>query len=109
MYDALQFDLSFPQAIAPVCRNAARRRALAVPSQAATRFTATRTRPLPRRKEETPKEEPVDIDIDFEGITGRVLGFPVDEGDTTQSSRRQERVLFTRFEVRGIKPAGVRG
>ena len=34
-----------------------------------------------------------------------MLGFPVDEGDYDQIVAARERVLFTRFPVKGIKPA----
>ena len=50
-------------------------------------------------------QKPSDIEIDFDGIQGRVLGFPVDEGDYQQIVAAPQRVLFTLFPVKGIKPA----
>ena len=46
------------------------------------------------------------IDIDFEGIGGRILGFPIDEGNYEQIVAARGRALFTQFPSRGIKPAG---
>src|SRR6185437_1874529 len=55
------------------------------------------------KKSEKP-DKPARIEIDFDGIEGRVLGFPVDEGSYAQLVASKGRILFTRFEVKGIKP-----
>ncbi len=104
VYDALQFDLSFPQASRPfvvTLRND-------VPSP-----FVPKPKPIhhdhhdyhDRERSNSKPPKPVDVDIDFDGITGRVLGFPVDEGEYGQIVAVRERVLFTRFLVKGIKPA----
>jgi tricorn protease len=103
VYDALQFDLSFPQASRPfvvTLRNN-------VPSP-----FVPKPKPVHRdhdhdhdRDDADKPDKTVDIDIDFEGIQGRVLGFPVDEGEYGQIVAVRERVLFTRFPVKGIKPS----
>ena len=49
---------------------------------------------------EAPKLQP-DVEIDFEGITGRVIGFPVEEGRYDQIVGAPGRALFTQFPVRG--------
>jgi tricorn protease len=106
VYDALQFDLSFPQAARPFV--------VTLRTDVASPFVP-KPRPLHRdhdhdhdrdRADEKKAAKPVDIAIDFEGITGRVLGFPVDEGNYEQLVATKERVLFTKFDVKGIKPAG---
>jgi tricorn protease len=105
VYDALQFDLSFPEADRPFV---ATLRA-DVPSP----FVPV-PRPLHRDHEHDRDgdkrskngDAKVEVAIDFDGISGRVLGFPVDEGAYGQIVATRDRVLFTKFEVRGIKPGG---
>lgn len=104
VYDALQFNLSFPQAQRPFLLTLRRD----VPNP----FTP-KPKPVHREhehehegadEEKKKAEKPPRIEIDFEGIEGRILAFPVDEGDYGQLVAVRNRVLFTKFEVRGIKP-----
>ncbi|MGH7738267.1 MAG: S41 family peptidase [Candidatus Tyrphobacter sp.] len=100
VYDALQFDLSFPQAHRPFV--------LTLRADAPSPFVP-KPHPIHRDHDKhgehgDEKSAPVDVRIDFDGIAGRVLGFPVEEGDYEQIVATRERVLFTRFAVRGIKP-----
>lgn len=44
------------------------------------------------------------VEIDFDGIAGRVLGFPVEPGRYGQVVAARGRVLFTLFPVKGIRP-----
>jgi tricorn protease len=103
VYDALQFDLSFPQASRPfvvTLRND-------VPSPFVPKPKPVhhdRDHDHGRVKNGKP-QKPSDVEIDFDGIQGRVLGFPVDEGDYQQIVAAPQRVLFTLFPVKGIKPA----
>ena len=103
VYDALQFDLSFPQAQRPFV--------VTLRADVPSPFLP-KPRPLhrdhDRHDDDAAKkhDKPVRVEIDFEGITGRVLGFPVDEGQFDQIVATKNRVLFTRFEVRGLKPVG---
>lgn len=102
VYDALQFDLSFPQASRPfvvTLRND-------VPSP-----FVPKPKPIHQDRDHdhdhTNNKKPhkvADLQIDFDGITGRVLGFPVDEGEYHQIVASNNRVLFTLFQVKGIKP-----
>jgi tricorn protease len=101
VYDALQFDLSFPQASRPFV--------VTLRNDVGSPFV-----PLPKpvhrdhdhdRAGEKKNGKPVHVDIDFEGIAGRVLGFPVEEGEYGQLVAARGRVLFTRFPVKGIKPS----
>ena len=59
-------------------------------------------------KDEDEKDDapPKSLRIDFEGITGRILGFPVEEGEYGELAAAKGRLLFTRFAVKGIKPEG---
>jgi tricorn protease len=108
VYDALQFDLSFPQASRPFL--------VTLREDVPSPFVP---KPAPLHKdhkhdgddedddsEGKSKAKPARIEIDFEGIRGRILGFPVDEGDYEQIVAARGRALFTQFPQRGIKPEG---
>ena len=104
VYDALQFDLSFPQASRPFL--------VTLRDDVANPFVP---KPAPVHKDRKGDDEddehrketkPARIDIDFEGIGGRILGFPVDEGKYEQLVAARGRALFTQFPLRGIKPEG---
>jgi tricorn protease len=104
VYDALQFDLSFPQASRPFV--------VTLRSDVPSPFVP---KPAPLHREKVRDEDddakrehtkPVRVEIDFEGIGGRILGFPVEEGNYGQIVAAKGRALFTRFPVRGIKPQG---
>ena len=107
VYDALQFDLSFPQAMRPFV--ATLRRDVPNPF-------VTKPAPVHRGKddkddadsdadgdEKSDKPEKLAIAIDFEGLTQRMLGFPVDEGSYESIVGVKGRALFTQFPVHGIK------
>jgi tricorn protease len=101
VYDALQFDLSFPQATRPFLVTLRRDvRNPFVPKPA----------PVHRdNKDDDDKdkdEETRPLHIDFEGISGRIIGFPVEEADYEQIVAAKGRALFTKFAVKGIKPEG---
>ncbi|MBD5635282.1 MAG: PDZ domain-containing protein, partial [Candidatus Eremiobacteraeota bacterium] len=108
VYDALQFDLSFPQASRPFL--------VTLRDDVPNPFVP---KPAPLHKDQKAEDEddererdrkaperPVRIDIDFKGIAGRILGFPVDEGDYEQLVAARGRALFTQYPLRGIKPEG---
>jgi tricorn protease len=103
VYDALQFELSFPQASRPFV--------VTLRDDVPSPFVPP-PKPIHRdhehehdRDDGKKPEKPADIDIDFDGITGRVLGFPVEESEYDRLAAVRGRVLFTRFPVKGIKPA----
>ncbi|MBV9148324.1 MAG: PDZ domain-containing protein [Candidatus Eremiobacteraeota bacterium] len=106
VYDALQFDLSFPQAARPYVITLRKD----VPSP-----FVPKPRPIHRDHDGHPDaadsdkkaKKPARVEIDFDGITGRVLGFPVDEGQYGEIVAARKRALFTRFEVKGIEPVGL--
>ncbi len=103
VYDALQFDLSFPQAQRPFL--------LTLRDDVPNPF-APKPKPVHREHDRDPDPSadgkaartPPRITIDFDGIQGRILAFPVDEGEYEQIVAVRSRALFTKFEVRGIKP-----
>ena len=103
VYDALQFDLSFPQAQRPF--------AVTLRADVPSPFVV-QPKPIHRESHdhdgdgEKKSDKPEHIDIDFDGIAGRVLGFPVEEGEYEQIVAAKGRVFFTKFAVKGIKPAG---
>ncbi len=102
VYDALQFDLSFPQAGRPFVVTLRDD----VPSPFVPKPKPVhhdRDHDRERTNNKKPHKAP-DLEIDFEGIQGRVLGFPVDEGDYHQIVASPQRALFTLFAVKGIKP-----
>ncbi|MBV8245972.1 MAG: PDZ domain-containing protein, partial [Candidatus Eremiobacteraeota bacterium] len=97
-YDALQFDLSFPLAMRPF--------AVALRNDVRSPFVP---KPAPLHKEHRPDDEigkkakPPKIEIDFEGITGRVIAFPVEEGRYDDLVALHKRVAFTKLPYRAIK------
>jgi tricorn protease len=102
VYDSLQFDLSFPSSSRPFV--------VTLRADVPSPFVA---KPAPLHKdrrdddaEDKKNDKPVRVEIDFEGITGRVLGFPVEEGNYGEIVAARGRVLFTRFPVKGLKPEG---
>ena len=103
VYDALQFDLSFPAAGRPFV--------ITLRDDVPSPFVP-KPKPIHHdrdhdhgRANEKKSQKAADIEIDFGGIAGRVLGFPLDEGDYHQIVAVPQRVLFTSFAVKGIKPA----
>jgi tricorn protease len=101
VYDALQFELSFPQASRPFV--------VTLRDDVPSPFVPP-PKPIHRDHEHDRDDwkkphKPVEVDIDFDGIEGRVLGFPIDEGEYDAVVALRERVLFTRFPIKGIKPA----
>ncbi|HVA37977.1 MAG TPA: PDZ domain-containing protein [Candidatus Dormibacteraeota bacterium] len=103
VYDALQFDLGFPLGMRP----------FAVTLRAETRNPfVPRPRPVVAREGHDAKHEhedepkPVRVEIDFEGIAGRLLAFPVEEGRYEQIAAAKGRALFTQVPLRGALDNG---
>ena len=98
VYDALQFDLSFPFAMRPF--------AVALRKDVPSPFVP---KPMPLHREHRSDDEvgkkpkAQKIEIDFDGITGRVIAFPVEEGRYDDIVAVRRRVLFTRFQLKAIK------
>lgn len=105
VYDALQFDLSFPQAMRPY--------AVTLRTDVANPFVPLPA-PLHRDKDDDDDDDddetekgkpkpPKPVAIDFDGLPQRVLGFPVDEGSYDAIAGAKGRAIFSRFPVRGIR------
>ncbi|GAC1303237.1 MAG: S41 family peptidase [Vulcanimicrobiaceae bacterium] len=108
VYDALQFDLSFPQASRPFL--------VTLRDDVASPFVP-KPAPVHAHKsdgggdddgddDDRKPAKPPKIEIDFDGISGRIVGFPVDEGKYEQLVAARGRALFTLYPLRGIKPEG---
>jgi tricorn protease len=101
VYDALQFELSFPEASKPYL--------VTLRANEANPFVA---KPAPLHKprddddddEDDRKRAKPEIVIDADGLALRMLAFPVDEGDYDRIAAAKGRALFSRFPVRGIRP-----
>jgi tricorn protease len=104
VYDALQFDLSFPQAMRPFV--------VTLRDDVPNPFVP-KPAPLHRAKDDDDDEDDGEraeraqkaaVTIDFAGLPQRILGFPVEEGHYEQIAATKGRVIFSQFPVRGIAP-----
>jgi tricorn protease len=101
VYDALQFELSFPEASRPYLVTL--RAALADPFL---------PKPAPLHKpgddddkdDDDKKDAKPRIVIDADGLPLRMIAFPVEEGAYDRIAAGKGRALFSRFPVRGIRP-----
>jgi tricorn protease len=110
VYDALQFDLSFPQAMRPYVAT--------LRADVPNPFVPVPA-PLHRDKDDDEDADDDDADgkdkekdkrpkpiaIDLEGLPQRILAFPVEEGNYARIAGVKGRAVFSRFEVKGIKAA----
>lgn len=58
------------------------------------------------KKDEHDKKanQKVQVEIDFDGIQGRIIGLPVDEGKYRQLFAVKDRMIFTDYPIKGIRP-----
>lgn len=100
VYDSLQFDLSFPNSVRPFLVTL--RKDVRSPFE----YKTPQEEEIERKK--TDKEKEADkarkFDIDFDDIERRIIGFPVSEGRYGQIAATANRVYFTAFPVKGIRP-----
>lgn len=112
IYDALQFDLSFPHALRPY--------AVTLRRDVPNPFVPAPA-PLHAAKDdddddddadgdiddkpggESAKKPPKPVTIDTDGLPQRILAFPVEEGSYQRIAGVKGRAIFSRFPVRGIK------
>ena len=102
VYDEHQFELSFPQAARPfvvTLKNDTPSPFVKKPSPIAGESAKEKTKEI----KDDAKQEITPVEIDFDGISGRILGFPVDEGRYTRLVAVKDRVLFTKVAVKGIR------
>ncbi|HEY7994750.1 MAG TPA: PDZ domain-containing protein [Candidatus Eremiobacteraceae bacterium] len=98
IYDALQFDLGFPHAMRPFL--------VTLTKDAGSPFVP-KLKPVVKRRADEKKEEPqstapsAPVAIDFDGISTRVVGFPVEEGRYDRIAGLKGRAVFTSYPVRG--------
>uniref|UniRef100_A0A7C4XDQ0 Tricorn protease homolog n=1 Tax=candidate division WOR-3 bacterium TaxID=2052148 RepID=A0A7C4XDQ0_UNCW3 len=102
VYDTMQFELSFPSNIKPYL--------ILLNKDLTTPFRYTKSVPAPldgitesNKVTEKPKKLLKKIKIDLEGITERVIPFPLPPGNYTQIWGIKDRVLFTTFPIIGGK------
>ncbi|MEO7040541.1 MAG: PDZ domain-containing protein [Candidatus Elarobacter sp.] len=105
VYDALQFELSFPEASRPYL--------VTLRAAEANPFVA-KPAPLHKRDDDDDDDERDDksgkkapkpeVVIDADGLPLRMLPFPVDEGAYDRIAGAKGRAVFSRFAVRGIRP-----
>jgi tricorn protease len=99
VYDALQFELSFPEAWRPYL--------VTLCDQTPNPFVA---KPAPLHKprgdddEDDDKNETVPKVLVDDGLPLRMLAFPVDEGAYDRIAAAKGRAIFSRFPVHGIRP-----
>lgn len=98
VYDAVQFELSFPRAARPYL--------IALAADARPPFE-----PEPKgMKHEEPSrpkaEEPVELRVDLDGIARRIAAFPVPEGRYGQIAGASGRALWTVFPIPGAHGRG---
>jgi tricorn protease len=109
IYDALQFDLSFPHAMRPYVATLRRdvpNPFVPVPAPLhAAKDDADDDDDAAGDAEGTAKKKPVPVSIDADGLAHRILAFPVEEGNYQRIAGAKGRALFSRFPVLGIKPA----
>ncbi|MEW5879244.1 MAG: S41 family peptidase [Pseudomonadota bacterium] len=96
VYDAVQFELSFPRAARPYL--------VALQADAPPPFE-----PPPRgmrRDEPAPPKAPAGLHVDLDGIARRVAAFPVPEGRYGQIAGARARALWTVFPIAGAHGRG---
>jgi tricorn protease len=99
VYDALQFELSFPEAWRPY---------LVTLAAATSSPFVPKPAPLHKDRDDDKDDDKPDarapVTIDADGLPLRIIGFPVDEGAYDRIAAAKGRVVFSRFPVRGIRP-----
>lgn len=111
VYDSTHFDLGFPTSARPYLIPLRKdipspfiKRPKPVHSQAKAADKSANTNTNSNDIEESKAAKANGFDIDFDGIESRILAFPVDEGRFGQVIGIKNRVLFSRYHVRGIRP-----
>jgi tricorn protease len=106
VYDALQFDLSFPHAMRPFV--------VTLRADVPNPFVALPA-PIHRAKDDEDDDDKDDdgeekapkkvapVAIDAAGLPQRILAFPVEEGSYHRIAGAKGRAIFSRFPVTGIK------
>jgi tricorn protease len=100
VYDATQFELSFPQAQRPFLVTL--RKDVRDPFVPKPKSIVSKESDKSGNNREGRDAAPPAVEIDFEGIAGRIVAFPAEEGRYGQIVAARRRALFTRFPLRAI-------
>lgn len=92
VYDGLQFELSFPKGVIACV--------LTLQKATVSPFLETAGDEVDKGDKDK-KDREVEIKIDFEGIAGRVLSFPIPEGKYTKIAGLKGKVMFLNNPVEG--------
>jgi tricorn protease len=101
VYDNLDFDMNFPQGMRPYCvslRKDVPSPFVAVPKSGSELKKQHFKEML--SEEKSAKPEPKNIEIDFDGITQRIVQFPAPEAKYEQIAAAKGKVFFTSVPVR---------
>ena len=97
VYDSMYFDLGFPRGMRPML--------ISLKADTNSPFAPIPKAPKDEKEEAKEKKEDkktiTDIEIDFEGISNRVLAFPVPEGRYQQIWGVKGKVLFSSAPIKG--------
>jgi tricorn protease len=102
VYDTLQFDLRFPQSVRPFLVTL--RKDVRSPFEQLTDAEKKKAEAEKSDAEKSDADKTKKVEIDFEGIEKRIVGFPVEEGRYGQVVATANRVYFSEFPVKGIRP-----
>jgi tricorn protease len=92
VYDAVQFELSFPKAVLPC---------LVTLKNIPSPFLEAASDEKDDNGGDKGNDKDLKIEIDFDGISGRILTFPVAEGRYAMISGLKKKVMWLSFPVRG--------
>ncbi len=99
VYDTVQFELSFPANIKPYLITLRKD----IPSPFKYKESAPAGLEMPDLAKELlkPKKKPKKIRIDFDGITDRIMPFPLPSGKYEQLFGANNKLIFSKFPIEG--------
>ncbi len=101
IYDDMQFGLGFIKSVRPFIVTL--KKDVPSPLIAKPKSVSASDQSKDESKEKK-SEKKVHVEIDFDGIEGRIIGLPVDEGKYRQLFAVKDRMIFTDYPVKGIRP-----
>lgn len=108
VYDNLHFDLGFPRGMRPYLVTL--RKDIESPFLPKPKAPKDMSKPTEEEKKEEEEEaaakQPPRIDIDFEGITRRIVAIPSQEGKYTQIAGTRGKIFFIHHPVEGSLAEG---
>ena len=93
VYDATQFELSFPKAALPYL--------VTLRKDTPSPFLEASTDEKDDNGGDKGKDKDLEIEIDFDGISGRILAFPVPEGRYWTIAGLKKKAMWLSFPVKG--------